>query len=75
MATRKTIVVNGKTYQLVARAIVPEAPKKRYVCEGDITTGAPCYKPGHKFSEVGAFGKGDAKGHFQLNPNHSAREV
>lgn len=34
-----------------------------------------CYKYGHAFSQKGAYGDGTVKGHFDLNPTHSAKSI
>jgi len=46
------------------------ALKGKVVC-----TEITCYKVGHAFSKVGAFGNGTAKGHFDLNPSHGYKEI
>lgn len=70
---KNTITVNGKLYALVVtNATVPvvESPKIECIEPG-------CYKEGHLFSPLGAFGVADAsgekvvKGHFDLNPTHA----
>ena len=67
----KKITVNGRVYALVPTPVV-ESPAPKIEC---IEPG--CYKEGHLFSPLGAFGVVDAsgakvvKGHFDLNPTHT----
>ena len=64
------------SFAVTPTASAPAAP----VTEGKFICTTPgCYKEGHKFSPIGAFGDGltprVVKGHFDLNPGHTFKTV